>query len=44
MCFMSSQMLFPEEIPGLPPWREIECEIELIPYAQPVFKALFKWP
>jgi len=28
--------VFPDEIPGLPPKREIECAIDLIPGAGPV--------
>ena len=29
----------PEELAGLPPQREIDFEIELVPSAQPIFKA-----
>lgn len=31
--------VFPEELPGLPPQREIDFRIELIPGAQPISKA-----
>jgi len=31
--------VFPEELPGLPPQREIDFEIELIPSAQAISKA-----
>ena len=31
--------VFPEELPGLPPQREIDFEIELIPESQPISTA-----
>ena len=34
--------LFPEELPGLPPQREIDFEIELISGAQPISKAPYR--
>nr|GEW89718.1 hypothetical protein [Tanacetum cinerariifolium] len=34
--------VFPNELPGLPPEREVEFTIELIPSAQPIFKAPYK--
>nr|XP_017239592.1 PREDICTED: uncharacterized protein LOC108212378 [Daucus carota subsp. sativus] len=34
--------VFPEELPGLPPDREIEFSIELIPGAEPVSKAPYR--
>jgi len=34
--------IFPKEQPGLPPQREIDFEIELIPSAQCVSKALYR--
>jgi len=34
--------VFPEELPGLPPQREIDFEIELILGAQPIFKAPYR--
>ena len=34
--------IFPEELPGLPPDREIEFSIDLIPGAEPVFKAPYR--
>ncbi|GKC44756.1 putative reverse transcriptase domain-containing protein [Tanacetum coccineum] len=33
--------VFPDELPGLPPAREIEFGIELIPGAEPILKALY---
>ena len=33
--------VFPEELPGLPPDREIEFEIELLPGTMPISKALY---
>ena len=35
--------VFPEELPGLPPDREIEFAIELAPGAEPVQKLLTEW-
>ena len=34
--------VFPEEIPGLPPQREIEFSIELLPGSAPVSKVLYQ--
>ena len=34
--------VFPKELPGLPPQREIDFEIELIPSAQPILKVPYK--
>ncbi|GJT21331.1 retrotransposon protein, putative, ty3-gypsy subclass [Tanacetum coccineum] len=34
--------VFPDELPGLPPEREVEFTIELIPGAQPIFKAPYR--
>ena len=34
--------VFPEELPGLPPDREIEFSIDLIPGAEPVSKAPYR--
>ena len=34
--------LFPKKLPSLPPQREIDFETELIPYAQPILKALYR--
>jgi hypothetical protein len=34
--------VFPEELPGLPPKREIDFEIELVPGAEPVSKAPYR--
>jgi len=34
--------VFPEELPGLPPQREINFEIELILGAQPISKAPYR--
>nr|GFC81478.1 uncharacterized protein [Tanacetum cinerariifolium] len=33
--------VFPDELPGLPPAREIKFDIELIPGAEPISKALY---
>nr|GFD44457.1 putative reverse transcriptase domain, aspartic peptidase domain protein [Tanacetum cinerariifolium] len=33
--------VFPDELPGLPPAREIEFGIELIPGAEPISKASY---
>ncbi|XP_076948377.1 uncharacterized protein LOC143620600 [Bidens hawaiensis] len=35
--------VFPEELPGLPPNREIEFTIDIIPGAEPISKAPFVW-
>ncbi|GJV57292.1 putative reverse transcriptase domain-containing protein [Tanacetum coccineum] len=35
-------MFFPDELPGLPPAREIEFGIELIPGAEPISKAPYR--
>ena len=34
--------VFPEELPGLPPQREIEFTIELVPGAEPISKAPYR--
>ena len=34
--------VFPEELPGLPPMREIEFAIELVPGSQPISKAPYR--
>ncbi|GKA31048.1 hypothetical protein Tco_0717353, partial [Tanacetum coccineum] len=34
--------VFPNELPGLPPEREVEFTIELIPGAQPISKAPYR--
>ena len=34
--------VFPKELSGLPPQRKIDFEIELIPGAQPISKALYR--
>jgi hypothetical protein len=35
-------MFFPEELPGMPPDREIEFVIELIPGTTPIFKRPYR--
>nr|GFC40523.1 putative nucleotidyltransferase, ribonuclease H [Tanacetum cinerariifolium] len=34
--------VFPDELPGIPPVREVEFNIELIPGAEPISKALYR--
>nr|GFC52642.1 hypothetical protein [Tanacetum cinerariifolium] len=34
--------VFPDELPGLPPVREVEFNIELIPGAEPISKAPYR--
>nr|GFD33414.1 putative reverse transcriptase domain-containing protein [Tanacetum cinerariifolium] len=34
--------VFPDELPGIPPVREVEFNIELIPGAEPIFKAPYR--
>ena len=34
--------VFPKELPGLSPDREIEYEIELLPGTTPIFKAPYR--
>ena len=34
--------VFPQELPGLPPPREIDFEIELVPGAQPISKTSYR--
>ncbi|GJW45543.1 hypothetical protein Tco_0077189 [Tanacetum coccineum] len=36
------QDMFPEELPGIPPIRDIEFNIELIPGAEPISKAPYR--
>ncbi|GKG24885.1 hypothetical protein Tco_0395513, partial [Tanacetum coccineum] len=36
------QYVFPEELPGIPPIRDVEFNIELIPGAEPIFKAPYR--
>nr|GFC37204.1 hypothetical protein [Tanacetum cinerariifolium] len=35
--------VFPDELPGIPPVREVEFNIELIPGSEPIFKAPYAW-
>ncbi|GJW22182.1 putative reverse transcriptase domain-containing protein [Tanacetum coccineum] len=43
LLFVNSLMgVFPDELPGLPPAREIEFGIELIPGAEPISKAPYR--
>ena len=37
------QDVFPEELPGLPPAREIEFKIDLVPGARPVAKTPYRF-
>nr|GFB88505.1 putative reverse transcriptase domain, aspartic peptidase domain protein [Tanacetum cinerariifolium] len=34
--------VFPDELPGIPPVREVEFNIELIPGAEPIFKSPYR--
>nr|GFD32258.1 DNA/RNA polymerases superfamily protein [Tanacetum cinerariifolium] len=34
--------VFPDELPGIPPVREVEFSIELIPEAEPISKASYR--
>jgi hypothetical protein len=34
--------VFPEELPGMPPDREIEFVIELMPGTAPIYKSLYR--
>nr|GFD27158.1 putative reverse transcriptase domain-containing protein [Tanacetum cinerariifolium] len=34
--------VFPDELPGIPPIREVEFNIELIPGAEPISKAPYR--
>nr|GFA78114.1 reverse transcriptase domain-containing protein [Tanacetum cinerariifolium] len=34
--------VFPDELPGIPPVREVEFNIKLIPRAEPIFKAPYR--
>nr|GFD09697.1 putative reverse transcriptase domain, aspartic peptidase domain protein [Tanacetum cinerariifolium] len=34
--------VFPDELPGIPPVREVEFNIELIPGSEPIFKAPYR--
>ena len=36
--------VFPEELPRLPPNREMEFTIDLVPGAGPILNRLIKWP
>ncbi|GKF00037.1 putative reverse transcriptase domain-containing protein, partial [Tanacetum coccineum] len=38
------QDVFPEELPGIPPIRDVEFNIELIPEAEPISKAPYRTP
>ena len=41
-CCKNSEIFFPDEIPVLPPKRDIDFMIELVPGAAPVSKAPYK--
>ena len=41
-CYKNSEMFFPDEIPGLPPKRDINFTIELVPGETPVSKAPYR--
>nr|GFD45010.1 uncharacterized protein [Tanacetum cinerariifolium] len=34
--------VFPDELPGIPPVREVEFNIELTPWAEPISKAPYR--
>nr|GFD26303.1 putative reverse transcriptase domain-containing protein [Tanacetum cinerariifolium] len=34
--------VFPDELPGIPPVRKVEFNIELIPVAEPISKAPYR--
>nr|GFD33373.1 putative reverse transcriptase domain-containing protein [Tanacetum cinerariifolium] len=34
--------VFPDELPGIPPVREVEFNIELVPGAKPISKAPYR--
>ncbi|GKG48925.1 hypothetical protein Tco_0513072, partial [Tanacetum coccineum] len=36
------QDVFPEELPGIPPIRDVEFNVELIPGAEPISKAPYR--
>jgi len=36
--------VFPEKIPGMPPPREVEFCIDLVPGATPISKEPIEWP
>nr|GFB10986.1 hypothetical protein [Tanacetum cinerariifolium] len=38
-CLMAVKMFFRDELPGIPPVREVEFNIELIPGSEPISKA-----
>ena len=42
MCCMNSGTMFPNEIPGLPPKRDIDFTIEVVPRVAPVSKKPYK--
>ncbi|GJV75165.1 putative reverse transcriptase domain-containing protein [Tanacetum coccineum] len=42
LCSCEFADVFPDELPGLPPAREIEFGIELIPGAEPISKAPYR--
>jgi hypothetical protein len=39
---LNIQMFFQEELPGMPPDREIEFVIELVPGTAPIFKRPYR--
>ena len=41
-CYTKFRDVFPEEIPGIPPRRDIDFTIELVPGAAPVSKAPYR--
>ena len=36
--------VFPEELPGMPPDRELEFAIELVPRTMPIHKKYYRMP
>ncbi|GJT87211.1 hypothetical protein Tco_1068928 [Tanacetum coccineum] len=41
-CFRNFRTYFPEELPRIPPIRDVEFNIELIPEAEPISKAPYR--